>query len=683
MKVLKKFLAISLILSMMQNNVVLAVSKFTDVAQTHWAYNSIVSIADKGYMVGNIAGEYKPDNPIDKFETSKILAMAAGYKYSNVSSDENALYTSAYNNYKPVLDIYKANYTKWSSNTDREISYLLHNSIYDANDLDLFVLKSGDKENLRALSRQEAAAYLVKLMGRKAQALAYAQSAVFADDAKINAEYKPYVYYLKSIGVISGEANNNFNPNGAVTRAAFAVMLDKTIKLGVVNTNTTTTPSQAVTPTPVSAATGTAATDATTQNNASTLIDTISGTVEKVHTSLNAVQVKYSSGETKIHRIDATAGIYIDNSLKTIYDLQEGMPIIGLLKNNVAIDIKAQSVKAVPVQTTPAQTTSTAPAPVPVVAQPAIIEYRTLRGTITDVKIASEGKTVTIEVRIINPLGGIIVERETFKVEDDCNIVRAGKDISLSAVNVNDVVKATVYAGKAYALELEEKNRRMNVVVLDKKTEPTLGTKFYVVEDLNGEIHDLVVGSNSILTRKGVGKVSFADIRIGDSLDLTAEYSVIKEAYAYGEQGFIEGVITEINLTKGNSYIMLLDSNNKEVKYHIINGAFDVYALRLNAKVRLRLDSKEIESVSILEDVLYDYYTGYVDSMNSRYIVLRSSQAANASTVKVYYDSYTIVTDSITGQKSALNALYKDMKVYVMFNNSANGVAGAITILTK
>ena len=676
MKFLKKFLAISLILSMMQSNVILAASKFTDVAQAHWAYSAIVSIADKGYMVGNIAGEYKPDNPIDKFETSKILAMAAGYKYSNMTTDESTLYTNAYNNYKPVLDIYKANYVKWSSNTDREISYLIHKGIYDAGDLDLFVLKNGDKENLRALSRQEAAVYLVKLMGRKAQALAYSQYAAFADDAKINTEYKPYVYYLKSIGVISGESNNNFNPNGAVTRAAFAVMLDKTIGLGVDTTNSTTVPVTASN-TPQTA-TGTE----TAQNTSSTLIDTISGTVEKVHTSLSAVQVKHTSGETKIHKVDASASVYIDNNKKTIYDLQEGMPIIGLLKNNVAVDIKAQSVTAAPVQTTP-PAQSTVPTPTPTPVQPAIVEYRTLRGTITDVNITSESKTVTVEVRIINPLGGIIVERETFKVENDCNIIRAGKDIALAGVNANDVVKATVYAGKAYALELEEKNRRMNVVVLDKKTESTLNTNFYVVQDINGEVHDLVVSSSSILTRKGVGTVSFADIRIGDRLDLTAEYSVIKEAYAYGEQGFIEGVISEINLTKGNSYIMLVESGNKEVKYHIINGAFDVYALRLNSRVRLRLDSKEIESVSILEDSLHDYYTGYIDSVNSRYIVLRSAQAANSSTVKVYYDSYTIVNDSITGQRSTLNALYQDMKVYVMFNNSVSGVAGAITILTK
>jgi len=245
------------------------------------------------------------------------------------------------------------------------------------------------------------------------------------------------------------------------------------------------------------------------------------------------------------------------------------------------------------------------------------------------------------------------------------------------------VVKAKVYAGKAYVLELEEKVRRMNVTVTDKKTENTLGTTYYVVEDDQGKTHELVVNNNTVLTRKGMGAVKFNDIRIGDSLDLTAEYSVIKEAYAYGEQGYIEGAITEIHITKDGTYLMLLDSNNKVTKYHVIDGAFDVYTLRLNSRVRLRLDSKEIEGISILQEASRDNYTGYVDSINSRYIVLRSAVAADSQTIKVYYDTKTLVTDSITGQRSSLNNLYKDMKVYVVFENDSSDVATAITILSK
>jgi len=665
MKFFKKFLAISLILSMMQSNVVIAASKYSDVAENHWAYSAIVSVAEKGYMVGTISNEYKPDNPIDKFETSKILAMAAGYKYSNITAEESAAYTTVYNHYKSVLDVYKATYIKWSTNADREVAYLLSKGIYDVPDLDLFILKSGDKENLRALSRQEAAAYLVKLMGRKEQALAYSYPLAFADDAKISTEYRPYVYYLKSIGIISGEANNTFNPNGAVTRAAFAVMLDKTIKLGV-NVGSSALPLADL---------------AQTQTNTSSLIDTISGTIEKVHTSLNAVQVRYTSGETKIHKLDATSIIYIDSAVKTIYDLQEGMPIIGLIKNNVAIDIKAQSVKS-PAQAAPSSTNTSSSQPSASTSiQPAVVEYRILRGTITEIRFSS-AKTVTIEVRIINPLGGIIVEREEFKVEDDCYITRGGRDIMFSSIKENDVVKAKVYAGKAYSLELEEKDRRMNVVVIDKKTEATLGTNFYVVEDAKGDIHELVVSNESQLTRKGFGKVSFTDVRIGDSLDLLAEYSVIKEAYAYGTQGYMEGTISEVHLTKGNSYLVLIDSGNKATKYNIISGVVDVYALRVNSRVRLKLDSKEVESVSLLEEPLNNYYTGYIDTITTHYITLRNTQSG-AGTVRVYFDSATAVTDSVAAQRVNINSLYRDMKVYVMFKNSTNEVAGSITILSK
>jgi hypothetical protein len=357
-----------------------------------------------------------------------------------------------------------------------------------------------------------------------------------------------------------------------------------------------------------------------------------------------------------------------------MHELRDGMPVVGLTRNGAIFDIKAQSV---PLQTQiPAQTTSQLPPPPP--ATP--VEYRTLQGTVAAVTV----NTITIEIRIINPHGVIITQRETLSVGDNCRITRGGQDIMLQAVTVNDVVIAQVHSGRAYSLELEERDRSMNVTVIDKRTENTLGTNFFIVEDRDGKIHELIVNNNTVLTRQGmIGNVRFTDVRIGDSLDLLAEYSVIREAYAYGEQGFTEGVISEIHITRAGTTIYLIDSTNTATKYHAIDGAFDVHTLRLNSRVRLRLDSKEIEAVTVLQEALNGYYTGFVNSVSTTSMVLRSGLNTNSPTVRVFFDQNTIVTDSITGQRANLSTLQRDMMVYVVLQNQQSDVARSISILTR
>jgi hypothetical protein len=634
-------------------------------------------MAELGYIVGNVSGQYKPDNPIDKFETSKILAMAAGYKYTDATPNQLSEYDAIYEKYSGLLANYKNTFSKWNPNTDKEVAYLLDKQIYIETDLSQFVIKNDGKENLRALSRQEVAVFLTKLMGKKNAAETFSYTDTFADDSKISVANKPYVYSLRRLGVISGEGNN-FNPNGAVTRAAMAIMLDKTLNI---------MQSDASLP---SGDQGSFASPSTA------VIEAISGTVEKVHTSLNAVQVKYDTGEIKIHKLEPSASVYIDGSIRTIYELEDDMPVIAIIRDNAIVDIKAQSVKQAPTVTNNNQSNNSSQSNDDEDEEEekeekesrdekdVDIEYRTLQGTITNVRSSlADTQSVTIEVKIINPNGGVITEREDFTVDDDCRIVRGDNDVDFKDIVKNDIVKAKVYNGKAYVLELEEKSRRMNVTVTDKRIDSILGTQFFIVEDSSGKEHQLVVNANTQLTRKGMGNVHYDDIRIGDSLDLIAEYATIVEAYAYGESGYVEGIVTQINSSRDGAYISLLDDNNITTRYYVVQGAFDVYTLRVNSRVRLRLDSKEIEGISVLQKASADYFTGYIDSISARYINLSPLNASVEAGTRVYYNVDTLVTDSTTGMPVSMNNLYAGMKVYVVYTNSRDNVARSITILAK
>lgn len=680
-KMIRQAFAVSLALILTGNTMVFGASRFSDVPESHWAYSSIIKIADKGIMVGGTSGEYKPNNPIDKFDTSRILAVAAGYKYTNLTDAEKAEYNNAYEKNKGIFNSYKASFTKWNSSADKEIAYLLEKGIYTESDLAQFVIKNDNRENLRALSRQEAAVFLVRLIGKTNEALSANYSDTFSDDGKISQSVKPYVYYLKNKGVLAGDTTNSFNPNSAVTRAAMAVMLDKTLSIKE---------------NPDSADNNTS--NSSNTDSESIQVETITGTIERVHTSLSAIQVKYSGGDIKIHKIDNTAKVTVDGAAKSILELKEGMKLEALSKNGTLIEVKATSSSSPSsgseTQTGTNENNNTSQNNSSQTSKTTVdqemkndgiseMELRTVAGTIVDAKSLTGGnKLITIEVKIISPTGGIISEGQNYTVTSGTKITRGYKDTDFSTVAKNDIVKAKVYGNKVYYLELEEKSRQLTGTVVDKRTESVLGTQYYQVEDKSGNVYEFVVNNDTVLRRKEMGEVKFGDIRIGDTIDLISEYANIVEAYAYGSKGYSEGIIKELHITSGGTYIMLMDDTGKTEKYYVIEGAFDVYTLRVNSRVRLKLDSKEVEAVSILQEAKANYYTGYISSISTRYFILRSTYGNTSDTIKVYYDSNTIVTDSIAGDTVSVGSLYNNMKVYVTFSDSENN-ARTITILSK
>ncbi|MDR2648909.1 MAG: S-layer homology domain-containing protein, partial [Clostridiales bacterium] len=138
--------------------------KYKDVPENYWAFREIFDISDKGLIVGDASGNFRPEAPIDKFETTRILAKSIGYKYTNVTSEDRAYYKRAYDKNKSVITQYAKPYATWKSAYDYEISFLLEKEIYTVEDLSLFIVKDANGvQQYRALSLQEAAVYLVKL----------------------------------------------------------------------------------------------------------------------------------------------------------------------------------------------------------------------------------------------------------------------------------------------------------------------------------------------------------------------------------------------------------------------------------------------------------------------------------------------------------------------------------------
>jgi len=205
-----------------------AKTSFPDVDTAHPAYESIMRITDLGLMSGDSDGNFNPDGYIDKFETAMILALIAGYKTRDCTEEEKAYFDKSYEKNSAYLNHFAKTYARWNPAADRQIAYLLEEKILSAADLKEFVgIRSNDTEGVRALTNEEAAVFITKAAGKKDAAASTAATSLYADDSKISAAARPYVYYLKSVNVMTGGANNSFNPRSAITRADFAVLLDK------------------------------------------------------------------------------------------------------------------------------------------------------------------------------------------------------------------------------------------------------------------------------------------------------------------------------------------------------------------------------------------------------------------------------------------------------------------------
>ena len=270
---------------------------FKDVPQNFWAYQYISDTSD--IITGDAAGYFKPNDQISKFDTAKIFAKAAGYKYVNFTTDEKNSYDNAYNKYKSLLENYDQRYIKWSNVADREIAYLLDKNIFVQSDLDKFIVKEASTEKLRALSKEEAAVYLTRLISSLCEQLdksGTSNMTKFSDDNLIDNNYKSDIDYLYKSGIINGDTDNKFNPKSAVTKTILSVMMSRTLKF-------------------------------ISDFNARKVqkIESISGVIDKYYPGVDAVQIVLASGEKKIYKISSGANIKIDGVTKNSGELKENM----------------------------------------------------------------------------------------------------------------------------------------------------------------------------------------------------------------------------------------------------------------------------------------------------------------------------------------------------------------------
>ena len=593
---------------------------FTDVPSSYYAYTAINAVVAKGIMTGDSEGKFNPDKYIDKFDTSKMFAMLMGYKYTGASAEENAYYEKAYNNNKDIIAKYSSKFARWNTSTDKEVAFLLARGFYKEEDLEQFViLNSESKEQLRALSKEEMAVFLVRYMGKEKEASEYVSSEKFADDSSIAEQKKGAAYYLKSLFIMTGDSDMKFKPKSAVTRADFCYFLNLAMtKTGLgINylTNLAPATSTASAATTTSAATPAVAAAPTAASNTGTT----SCTIEKFYSSMNIMQV-YESNNHRLYKVLTSAAIKINGTVGAVADIPIGSAANITLVNGeiTAIDATSTSYEASTQATTQPQTvqqpqTVTQTAVLQTAYTPTESELTVINASVT----SSAADAVTVEYKMLLNDGTAKTVSRTYPAAQGCTIIRNGSSqSSLGALAKGDAAELGIYASKVYKVTAKSEDSAK------EEKSSSSGT-------IDGYI-------SAININKKDPTISISETEGGTPA-------------VYG-----------------------IDSDN-----------VPVYSLKIGDRVRVHAKNGEIKSLSIKKAAEQDFVTGYITTKKSDYIVVEYYDGESLNTKKIYYKKgTTVVTSGVSGDEEEFSDLDEDMMVYAILDDDGKTI-DEITIISN
>ena len=650
-----KGVAVTMALILSSASSIYAAPKFNDVTDTHWAYTAISTVAEKGIIVGD-GVNYNPTQVINKFDTAKILARVAGY---SIISDYTPKSSTTY-----VINQLKQQLPKtWGSfnkETENSIAYLYENNVFTVDNLTKLASKYSDgSEIVNNLTKEEMAVFLVKALGLNEEAQTYKSNYSFSDDSSISENAKPYIYYLYSQKVISGDNENKFNPLNSITRAEMATLLYKSL----------------YDDTPLTK-------DKEEQTSEEKPVETMNvssaeGKISRIYTS-NIMTIELQDGNLKVCKIKEDVLVYINGEVSSVDKLKEGMQVFVVIVDNEVSEIRVtSSVNEEDEKESEAKDNETKEDKT--VEEVDISKLSGKSYTVEYIKNLNNENVIGVLVKTVTPSGDIEAEIQNFTIAQNCIMKKSSDNIKLSDIKAEDVVTLKVYNGKVYYIELEEKNVILKGATLTNKKLNASDVPVITVKAKDGAEYELKIVSTSEIIRKGEGEIKWRELRIGDTLEIEKEYNTIISLYAEGSYSEVSGWVEEIKISEEYPSIVIRDSYGINREYRVSRAKI-LYGIKLGSKITAVLSSQEIEAVTVINEEDDTVIYGTVDIAKSSYMYVDKSSTAS---VRVDFDTNTKVYDAVSDKNVKISDLTNSMYVMVTFTNYSDNVAKKVTILSK
>lgn len=178
----------------------------------HWARQYIESLASKGYLSGYDDATMRPDNSITVVETFALLS-----RFYSLNELQQKLIQSDNNDF---INQYVPSSLSWAN---EEVAVCLAAGIVTQSEFKSLELN-------KPIEKEKLAVFLVRAMKMEKNAASLSTNKLTFEDANtISDSCKTHVALLFSLGIVTGDDRNCFNPKQSVTRAVVAAMVFRSI----------------------------------------------------------------------------------------------------------------------------------------------------------------------------------------------------------------------------------------------------------------------------------------------------------------------------------------------------------------------------------------------------------------------------------------------------------------------
>lgn len=313
----KKILAVAMAVMCMAGSVnTVFASTFVDINNVPWP--GAAAYIDEAASLGLMAGYTENGQKYCKAKNSVTYNEVVQLMYSIMCSynSNNKATSAVISKWTPVMK--NANIPSWAYEC---VAYSLENAILSANDLSIFMLNATSQNNAR---REDVAVIFGKALA-KIHNVNYSATLNYNDKNLVSASSVPYIELLNRLGLMVGDANNNFNPKANINRAEMAVLSTKTYKA---LKNNTTTPSKPNIPTNNEQVVGEVA-----DISSDTITIIVNGKERKIDVSSSAT-ITYDGKEAELRDINEK-----DNAVVVIIDGKAAVinayPVYGASTSNI------------------------------------------------------------------------------------------------------------------------------------------------------------------------------------------------------------------------------------------------------------------------------------------------------------------------------------------------------------
>ncbi len=313
-------------------------------------------------------------------------------------------------------------------------------------------------------------------------------------------------------------------------------------------------------------------------------------------------------------------------------------------------------------------------------AQP--IEIATVYGLVVSKSENSSGKRITIADYENKDL------TSTYVIADDCVIYKDSSKSTFSNIMANDFVKLEITGSKVTRLSTEDTKIDIEgkLVAIDFDTEDNVYLK---VSDTKGEnIVTYNVSSKGIKASRDGVDVQLRELSVGDTLTIRLSYGKVTRIIATSTTEDITGVLTEIIISNTPSVTITTDGvarnfklrSNSKITIAGVSG--DIYDLRPNITVKVRLNSNEVQTLtaSTIEVSENGEMYGTVTGKNISYNVI-TLEDEDGNTQSVYFNTGTAFLNS-SGTNTTVKSI-KNGDTVSITGAYKNGVFEATIIIIK